>query len=83
MRMKWQIKKKNILKNTILTDFSDILEKGNSSIENFKDYKIVVEKDLLPYIVMISPYMTMLGKSNGIKSGGFDLFIDKIDNAVS
>ena len=32
---------------------------------------------------MISPYMTMLGKSNGIKAGEFDLFIDKIDNAVS
>ncbi len=73
---------KNILKNTILTDFINILEKGNSSIENFKDYKIFVEKDSLSYIVMISPYMTMLGKSNGIKAGEFDLFIDKIDNAV-
>ena len=31
---------KNILKNTILTDFISILEKGNSNIENFKDYKI-------------------------------------------
>lgn len=73
---------KNILKNTILTDFISILEKGNSNIENFKDYKIFVEKDSLSYIVMISPYMTMLGKSNGVKAGEFDLFIDKIDNAV-
>lgn len=73
---------KNILKNTILTDFISILEKGNSNIENFKDYKIFVEKDSLSYIVMISPYMTMLGKSNGVKTGEFDLFIDKIDNAV-
>lgn len=31
---------------------------------------------------MISPYMTMLGKSNGVKAGEFDLFLDKIDNAV-
>ena len=73
---------KNILKNTILTDFISILEKGDSSIENFKDYKISVEKDSLSYIVMISPYMAMLGKSNGIKAGEFNLFIDKIDNAV-
>lgn len=73
---------KNILKNTILTDFINILEKGNSSIKNFKNYNIFVEKDSLSYIVMISPYMTMLGKSNGIKAGEFDLFIDKIDNAV-
>lgn len=73
---------KNILKNTILTDFISILEKENTSIKNFKDYKIFVEKDSLSYIVMISPYMTMLGKSNGIKAGEFDLFIEKIDNAV-
>ena len=26
--------------------------------------------------------MTMLGKSGGIKAGEFDLFIDKIDNAI-
>ena len=67
---------KNILKNTILTDFINILEKED------KNYKIFVEKDSLSYIVMISPYMTMLGKGNGIKAGEFDLFIDKIDNAV-
>lgn len=73
---------KNILKNTILTDFINILEKGNTNIKNFKNYNIFVEKDSLSYIVMISPYMTMLGKSNGIKAGEFDLFIDKIDNAV-
>ena len=73
---------KNILKNTILTDFISILEKENTNIKNFKNYKIFVEKDSLSYIVMISPYMTMLGKSNGIKAGEFDLFIEKIDNAV-
>ncbi len=73
---------KNILKNTILTDFISILGKENSSIKNFRDYKIFVEKNSLSYIVMISPYMTMLGKSNGVKAGEFDLFIDKIDNAV-
>ena len=73
---------KNILKNTILTDFINILEKGDTCIENFKNYEIFVEKDSLSYIVMISPYMTMLGKSGGIKAGEFDLFIDKIDNAI-
>ncbi|MBO5349250.1 MAG: hypothetical protein J6A89_05485 [Clostridia bacterium] len=73
---------KNILKNTILTDFINILKKDNSNIKNFKDYKIFVEEDSLSYIVMISPYMTMLGKSNSVKAGEFDLFIDKIDNAV-
>ena len=35
---------KNILKNTILTDFINILEKQNSCFENFKDYKIFVEQ---------------------------------------
>ena len=73
---------KNILKNTILTDFINILEKEDTCIENFKNYEIFVEKDSLSYIVMISPYMTMLGKSGGIKAGEFDLFIDKIDNAI-
>ena len=65
-----------------LTDFINILEKEDTCIENFKNYEIFVEKDSLSYIVMISPYMTMLGKSGGIKAGEFDLFIDKIDNAI-
>lgn len=73
---------RNILKNTILTDFISILEKGDNSIANFKDYSIYAEKDSLSYIVMLSPYMTMLGKNSGVRAGEFDVNIDKIDDAV-
>lgn len=73
---------KNILKNTILTDFIELLKKDESSIRKFKGYKISVEKDSLSYIIMVSPYMTMLGGKTGIQAGEFDILLDKIDNAV-
>jgi len=75
---------KNILQNTILTDFLDMVHKDdNNVIEKFKGYKISVEKDSLSYFVMISPYMTMLSDTgNGIPSGEFNIAIDKIDDAI-
>ena len=58
---------KNIVKNTILTDFLSILEtktnntkNSSGNIKKFEGYKISVEKDSLSYIVMVSPYLSML-----------------------
>ena len=82
---------KNIVKNTILTDFLGILndEKQNrkgkisqGSIKKFEGYTISVEKDSLSYIVMVSPYLSMLKGGASVPAGEFDIAIEKLDNAL-
>lgn len=82
---------KNIVKNTILTDFLDILNdetKGRSkrlskgSIKKFQGYKITVEKNSLSYIVMVSPYLSMLKGGTDIPAGEYNVDIEKLDNAL-
>ena len=83
---------KNILKNTILTDFLKTIEEVNrgktssrmpkGAIKQFKGYKINVEKDSLSYMVMVSPYLSMLKNDSSISAGEFNIAIDKLDNAL-
>ena len=84
---------KNIVKNTILTDFLKTIEdtgdigksKGKlpkGTIKKFKGYKISAEKDSLSYIVMVSPYLRMLKSGSSISSGQFDIAIDNVENAL-
>lgn len=75
---------KTILQNTILTDFLDIIENGESHIEIFKNIKIKVIKDSLSYVIMISPYMKMF-KGDGLNlNTDLDLSIDivKMDDSI-
>ncbi len=72
----------NILKNTILTDFLSIISEDKKQVvKEFKNYTLSILKDSLSYIIMVSPYMTMLN-SRGIQTGDFNIAVDKIDNAV-
>lgn len=84
---------KNIVKNTILTDFITILEndgnmaQGKSSIpagtiKKFKNYKIHAVKDSLSNIVMVSPYLSMLKSGSSIPAGEYNIAIDRLDNAL-
>lgn len=82
---------KNIVKNTILTDFLGIIDgkatdKGGKlkqgSIKKFQGYTISVEKDSLSYIVMVSPYLSMFKGDLGIPAGEFDIAVEKLDNAL-
>ena len=83
---------KNIVKNTILTDFLKTIEeasqeKTNSrlpkgTIKQFKGYKIHVEEDSLSYMVMVSPYLSMLKSGSSISAGEFNIAVDKLDNAL-
>ena len=83
---------KNIVKNTILTDFLKTIEdagqgKANSrlpkgTIKQFKGYKISAEEDSLSYIVMVSPYLSMLKSESSIPAGEFNIAVDKLDNAL-
>lgn len=83
---------KNIVKNTILTDFLKTIEDASSgkttsrlpkgTIKQFKGYKISAEEDSLSYIVMVSPYLSMLKNDSSIPAGEFSIAIDKLDNAL-
>lgn len=82
---------RNIVKNTILTDFLHIIEeeeskKGSSkaskgAIKKFDGYIISAEKDSFSYMVMVSPYLSML-KGASVPAGEFNIDIDKIENAL-
>ena len=80
---------KNILKNTVLTDFIDILDKynndkkdTNNDIHKFTGYNIWTPKDSLSYVALISPYLSMLRSGTGIPAGDFNIAIDKLDNTI-
>lgn len=83
---------KNIVKNTILTDFLKTIEDASlgkptsrlpkGTIKQFKGYKISAEEDSLSYIVMVSPYLSMLKSGSSIPAGDFNIAVDKLDNAL-
>lgn len=60
---------KNIVKNTILTDFIDLIDEiplgeqegeQSSAIHKFTGYKVCAPKDSMSYVALISPYLSML-----------------------
>ncbi len=83
---------KNIVKNTILTDFLKIIEDSSTgkatsrlpkgTIKQFKGYKISAEENSLSYMVMVSPYLSMLKSGSSIPAGEFSIAVDKLDNAL-
>lgn len=83
---------KNIVKNTILTDFlktiKDVSQGRTNSrlpkgtIKQFKGYKISAVEDSLSYMVMVSPYLSMLKSGSSIPAGEFNIAVDKLDNAL-
>ena len=74
---------KSIIQNTILTDFLESLKDKDSTIKEFKDYILEVEKDSLTYIVMISPFMSMISGNPALDdTGEYDLVIDKVDETI-
>lgn len=83
---------KNIMKNTILTDFLQIVDDDSAkksasktargAIKRFDGYIISAEKDSLSYMVMVSPYLSMLKTGSSIPAGEFNIAIDKLENAL-
>lgn len=83
---------KNIVKNTILTDFLNIIDDSGrnkstsrlpkGTIKRFKGYRISAEENSLSYMVMVSPYLSMLKNGSSIPAGEFSIAVDKLDNAL-
>lgn len=84
---------RNIVKNTILTDFLSILDEDSLSskrsskmpkgaIKKFKGYTISAQKNSLSYMVMVSPYLSMLKSGSTIPAGDFSIAIEKFDSVL-
>lgn len=80
---------RNIVKNTILTDFIDVMqeyaqdiEREKSVIRKFEGYAISAPKESMSYIALISPYLSMLKGGQAIPAGEFDIAVDKLDNTI-
>ena len=83
---------KNIVKNTILTDFIDVIDelqteeqkgaKRSGAIHKFTGYKIYAPKESMSYVALISPYLSMLKGGTDIPAGDFNIAIDKLDNTI-
>lgn len=84
---------KSIIKNTILTDFLDILDKrgsGNKSkrrlpsgaVKKFQGYEISIEKDSMAYMAMVSPYLNMVDSGTTVDAGDFNIAVEKLDNTI-
>ncbi|MCI6648182.1 MAG: DUF6414 family protein [Lachnospiraceae bacterium] len=82
---------RNIVKNTILTDFLRIMDEenakktskklGKGAIKKFDGYTITAEKNSLSYMVMVSPYLSML-RGGSVPAGEFNIAIDRIENTL-
>lgn len=82
---------RNIVKNTILTDFLRILDEeeakksasktNRGAIKKFEGYIISAEKDSLSYMVMVSPYLSML-RGASVPAGEYNIAIDKLENVL-
>lgn len=74
---------KNIVKNTILTDFLNIIRsKKSNGINRFYGYVISAPKESLTYVALISPYLSMLKGGGGIPAGEFNIAVEKLDNTL-
>lgn len=88
---------KNIVKNTILTDFLKTIESSTKegatksqavsrlpkgTIKKFKGYRISTVENSLSYIVMVSPYLSMFKNGTSIPAGEYSIAIEKLDTVL-
>lgn len=73
---------KNIVKNTILTDFLSIVRKDEKNISRFEGYEISAPKESVTYVALISPYLSMLKGGASIPAGEFNIALEKLDSTL-
>lgn len=78
---------RNIIRNTILTDFLNIVEssesRGNDGvIRKFSGYDLSVDKNSLTYAVMVSPYLSMLRSGSSVQAGDYEIEMEKMEEVL-
>lgn len=73
---------KNIVKNTILTDFLNIVANDQKNITRFEGYEISAPKESVTYVALISPYLSMLKGGASVAAGEFNIALEKLDSTL-
>lgn len=74
---------KNIVKNTLLSDFIDSVQSEEKcAIKHFKGYELTAPDNSLSFIAVISPYLNMLKGAPSIPAGDFNIAVEKLDNTI-
>lgn len=75
---------KNIISNTVLTDFLNAVEADSSeAIKSFTNYSIEQILGSISSFALLTPYLSMLRGGQGVPAGDFDISIDKLDSTLS
>lgn len=74
---------KNILTNTVLTDFLTCVNEGESGVERLEGYEISTIDNAMSSMMLITPYLTMLRSGQGVRAGDFNISLERIDDAIS
>lgn len=73
---------KNILTNTVLTDFIECVDAGESGVERLEEYEISAIDNAMSSMMLITPYLTMLRSGQGVRAGEFNVSLERIDDAI-
>lgn len=73
---------KNILTNTLLTDFIECVDAGESGVERLEEYEISTIDNAMSSMMLITPYLTMLRSGQGVRAGEFNVSLERIDDAI-
>ncbi len=74
---------KNILTNTVLTDFLACVNEGKNGVERLDGYEISTIDNAMSSMMLITPYLTMLRSGQGVRAGDFNISLERIDDAIS
>ncbi len=74
---------KNILTNTVLTDFLACVNEGESGVERLDGYGISTIDNAMSSMMLVTPYLTMLRSGQGVKAGDFNISLERIDDAIN
>ncbi|RDB64299.1 hypothetical protein C1878_00045 [Gordonibacter sp. 28C] len=73
---------RNIITNTVLTDFLACVEKSRGAVKKLEGYEVSAIDNAMSSMMLITPYLTMLRSGKGIPAGDFNLSLDRIDDAI-
>ena len=73
---------KNILTNTVLTDFLECVAGDGSGVKCLEGYEISTIDNAMSSMMLITPYLTMLRSRKGMRAGDFDVSLERIDDVI-
>ncbi len=78
---------RSVITNTILTDFIDMASaqdtlNKNKAIKVFRGFRISAPENSFAYMVLVTPYLSMVKGGTVIPAGELNISADRLDNAL-